>query len=68
MSTPCGNLRRVETSVVVGDLQPERAISRGPTTTYLDEREARRVLGTQVDAVEDSTGTVGEPHLLQGPR
>jgi hypothetical protein len=25
------------------------------------------VLGTQVDAVEDSTGTVVEPHLLQGP-
>jgi nucleotide-binding universal stress UspA family protein len=34
--------------------------------SYLDEREARRVLDTQMDEVENSTGTVAEPHLLQG--
>ena len=35
--------------------------------SYLDEREARRVLASEVDAIEASGVTVAEPHLLQGP-
>jgi len=35
--------------------------------SYLDEREARRVLATEVDTVEASGVAVSEPHLLQGP-
>lgn len=35
--------------------------------SYLDEREARRVLASQVDTIEASGVDVAEPHLLQGP-
>jgi nucleotide-binding universal stress UspA family protein len=34
--------------------------------SYLDEREARRVLDTQVDALEAAGDLSTEPHLLQG--
>ena len=34
--------------------------------SYLDEREARRVLLTQVDALEEAGDLFTEPHLLQG--
>jgi nucleotide-binding universal stress UspA family protein len=34
--------------------------------SYLYEREARKMLATQVDAIEAAGGVVAEPHLLQG--
>ena len=34
--------------------------------SYLDEREARRVILTQVDALEEAGDLFTEPHLLQG--
>ncbi len=43
-----------------------------PTLVWADysdlyEREARRILGAQVDAVEAAGCTVAQPHLLHGP-
>ncbi|MEJ7843330.1 MAG: universal stress protein, partial [Rubrobacter sp.] len=35
--------------------------------SYLYEREARRLLDSQVDAIEAAGGAVAEPHLLHGP-
>jgi nucleotide-binding universal stress UspA family protein len=35
--------------------------------SYLDERQARRLLGTQIDSIEAPGGISVESHLLQGP-
>ena len=35
--------------------------------SYLDERQARRLLEAQVNSIEASGGVSVEPHLLQGP-